>query len=459
MRVKALHFFALLLAGANEVESKERMQPPGAGGGGERHHDENRLAQDVRSVPVDQRTNPSCPPTSMHSEFPCEDDVESSEMTNQPTNAPISGRLDFPTVAPTVASTAVDTPTLSPTIDGNEPSFTRTDYPTTTESSTFNPSYLPINSPTADPALTASKSPSANPSLWTLSVSTQPVAATTSSSAPSSPQMPTPSPATASCVSTDGTFGIVDRDDLIVVPVNYVYELETVPDTTESEIENEILPNVERAIVDSLLSEAFPDGCNSSSFGRKRIRVRRRLEVTGISMNPPDLVNPEFVCETEAMFDPANDCVIVDGELMLFTDNGHAEEEQALIQEFIKNEMDSGAYDNSSDRIVRMRYLDVSLEPPESNLPGENNENGSSDVPNIQNDVRIGVLVGLFAVLALVSGITYGARRRQIRNADDGNDLRTNNDIISGRRHSVSSQSESFNFQTESFNVHSESFN
>lgn len=374
-----------LLHTNNAVATREQTLADGAGGAGDLGSHDKRLARSVRASDVSWRSDPTCPPTSHHSEFPCEDDVDSPEMTNPPAAAPVAGRYEEPTVAPS-------TPTLSPT--------------------------------------------------------------------------------SLDCASTDGSFGNVIGDNLIVVPVTYMYEMETVPATTEFEIENEILPSLEVAILDSILLKAFPDRCGPTSSGKRRLRARR-LDVTGISTNPPDSINPELQCEAGAVSSPDNGCVVVDGEIMLFTDSGNAEEEKALIKELIKMEMDSGAYNYVSDKIVRLRYLDLSLLPPESNLPEDGNDNGNEDVSTGDgNDVRIGVFVGIFSVLLVVSVVIYSARRRT-RHADDETDLQTNNDIISAQTQSfnaqnelysvqtesVNGQSESLNVQLESFNVASESFN
>ena len=98
------------------------------------------------------------------------------------------------------------------------------------------------------------------------------------------------------CESTNGTFGVVSGTPDTDVSVNYMYEMETAPGVTQMEIDTVILPALEKAIVDSVLQEAFPGECaGATSFGKRNLRVQRRLAVTGITMNPPDMVNGE--CE------------------------------------------------------------------------------------------------------------------------------------------------------------------
>lgn len=106
----------------------------------------------------------------------------------------------------------------------------------------------------------------------------------------------TPSP----CVTLDGTFGnIADDSDLIAVPLHYYYEMETVTGTGELKINNDILPILEKAIVDSILQEEFPEKCATTAFGKRNLREsrsRRHLEVVGVSMYPPDYVTIDCKC-------------------------------------------------------------------------------------------------------------------------------------------------------------------
>jgi hypothetical protein len=64
-----------------------------------------------------------------------------------------------------------------------------------------------------------------------------------------------------------------------------------------------------------------------------------------------------------------NECVVIDGELTLFTDDGDAAKEQFRIGNLIKENLNSGVYDDLSDKIVRLYYLDSSSsDPTESTL-------------------------------------------------------------------------------------------
>jgi hypothetical protein len=109
-------------------------------------------------------------------------------------------------------------------------------------------------------------------------------------SSPSPPNDPEGAP----CTSSDGTFGIISDTDtdttLITIPIRYQYEIEAITGTKKSTINNVILPLVEKAIVDSILQEVFPDRCGNTEIGKRKLRIQRRLEVTGVSIYPSDYI-------------------------------------------------------------------------------------------------------------------------------------------------------------------------
>ena len=97
-------------------------------------------------------------------------------------------------------------------------------------------------------------------------------------------------PEGAPCTTSDGTFGIISDTALMTVPISYQYEMEAITGTSPSTINDDILPLVEKAIVDSILQEVFPDSCGSTAIGKRKLRIQRHLEVTGVSMYPPDYI-------------------------------------------------------------------------------------------------------------------------------------------------------------------------
>jgi hypothetical protein len=84
-------------------------------------------------------------------------------------------------------------------------------------------------------------------------------------------------------VSSFGVFGDISWTRSVV---NFGYELEI--SEAGIDIEELILPDLEVAMVDSVLSGLFPVGC--SETGTRKLQLQRRLEVEGISGSPDDII-------------------------------------------------------------------------------------------------------------------------------------------------------------------------
>jgi hypothetical protein len=69
--------------------------------------------------------------------------------------------------------------------------------------------------------------------------------------------------------------------------VKFAYELEV---TSGADIVEDVLPKLEQAIVDSVLSDVFSDECGSRRRSL-RVAISRKLAVTGISRHPPDAIS------------------------------------------------------------------------------------------------------------------------------------------------------------------------
>jgi hypothetical protein len=132
------------------------------------------------------------------------------------------------------------------------------------------------------------------------------------------------------------------------------------------------------------------------------------------------------VCESSAVSDPENGCNVVDGGLTLYTTTGDAIKEEEMIQMLIRENMNSGAYNDVSDDIVRLVYLDTMPSPPESNTEDSNSGSGSTDGSSGGvSQLRVGLFVGLFGGAAIIAGVLYRTRRN--RTVDDETDMHTTN--------------------------------
>lgn len=158
-------------------------------------------------------------------------------------------------------------------------------------------SSLDTSSPTEAPSNVDAVSTSLPTAVTATSTPTSGLATPSSTFAPTALSSGTP---LVPCISTDGTFGVVSETPETDVTVSYMYEMETAAGASKDTIDNVILPQLEKAIVDSVLEEVFQGGCIGTEVGKRRLRFKRRqLAVTGITMNPSDLINEE--CKLDPM--------------------------------------------------------------------------------------------------------------------------------------------------------------
>ena len=89
-----------------------------------------------------------------------------------------------------------------------------------------------------------------------------------------------------SCLSDNGVYGKVEG---VGVPISYQYEMQTFSSTDSTKVNSQILPKLEKMIVDSILPHIFPEKCASTSIGKRSLNDGE-LEAIGVSMNPLDYV-------------------------------------------------------------------------------------------------------------------------------------------------------------------------
>ena len=143
----------------------------------------------------------------------------------------------------------------------------------------------------------------AKPSMQPTPVPTVPTTAPAAAPPPDVPSATSPTTDDEECTADDGgSFGQIGLVENIV-RVEYMYEMELVDGATTYDIENDILPSLERSFVNSIIPALFPDECGTrdgdNDNDRQRrlktttnysVRRRRRLRVVGLSSNPPDEV-------------------------------------------------------------------------------------------------------------------------------------------------------------------------
>ena len=100
---------------------------------------------------------------------------------------------------------------------------------------------------------------------------------------PPAPPVTTP---LESCESDNGVYGLVEGVETFVA---YDYEMRTIADNTDpTRISSDVLPKLEKAIVDSILHDLFPQKCASTAIGKRTLI--EGIDIIGVSMNPLDFV-------------------------------------------------------------------------------------------------------------------------------------------------------------------------
>lgn len=206
-----------------------------------------------------------------------------------------------------------------------------------------------------------------------------------------------------------------------MVPLHYFYEMKTATGTNLSKIDNEILPLLEKAIVDSILQEVFPDKCKSTAIGKRQLREsrnKRHLEIVGVSMYPPDYVTVHS-CDALASSNNAGDCFVVKGELSMFTEDDQVVSEKARIENLIREHMNSGVFNTLSSEIIKLYYLNGSPDTKESNIEDNDGVNGIEGTTKGTNKgLKVGLIVGFGALAAILAGVVFRITRRRGNNDD-----------------------------------------
>jgi hypothetical protein len=206
-------------------------------------------------------------------------------------------------------------------------------------------------------------------------------------------------------VDVEGFYG---ENTVNETPIEFKYELEYKP---ESSID-EVLPALERAILDKVLPTLFGGECEMR-------QLRRRLQAVGASINPSDIeiVGCEFhlaihiacrldlshlwsliffTLQVDCTLKLMNysSCAVMDGKMTIYTDDGAFVGTDAVKEE-IKRAMNDGNFNTISD-VVNVFYVD-----DQATAPVEGDEGSGTQSTPTNN----GLAPPFYAVIAVAGAL------------------------------------------------------
>eukprot|EP00934_Nitzschia_sp_Nitz4_P003102 Nitzschia sp. Nitz4//scaffold89_size161592//17567//20066//NITZ4_002362-RA/size161592-snap-gene-0.169-mRNA-1//-1//CDS//3329559568//3092//frame0 len=277
---------------------------------------------------------------------------------------------------------------------GSDNIFDNDDYPSTDDSTDYDDDGIPHYSPT--PAPVANPSPTQAPVTSPTSPVSTPTQAPTPSPSNSEPTTgrepttnppvqlePTASPVAECPIGSDGSFG---SQVGLTEEVTFVYQAEVIPSVTVSEMNLEILNNVETLLGEIALENLF-DQCaatssssvSTSSTGTRKhlFRAHRRQlqttqDLTGFSIRPRDTVIEDVECVNVEQVFP---CHVIQGRVTAYSD--HAIDDDTIDDVFaaLQVAIENGSLESSDSRILGVTWRDLTVDP----LPGTDDDNVQDD--------------------------------------------------------------------------------
>jgi hypothetical protein len=268
-------------------------------------------------------------------------------------------------------------------------------------------------------------------------------------------EVPSPSPTTSSeptvfevvvsppisgenaCRTTDsGVFGEIDGEPL---GVSFQYAVELAEGTSESEFTSLLLPDLEIAMNDAILPALFVECSGNTTTGTSRrralpVRHRQLMEtITGISVRPFDSIEADIECT-------GSNCHGLLGILTIFISS--TQQRQRSLQEdalasavrmALKDSMDAGAFNDMSDSILSVSWVDDGLDetPVEKPPPPSTDDEDTSRDQSSGNNQVIGWTVAVGAAALLVVLVAAISRRRRRNNMDDQSAIEGNSTLNS----------------------------
>lgn len=250
---------------------------------------------------------------------------------------------------------------------------------------TSNPSQNPSESPSVRPSLMPTRNPSRIPST-----------------------VPSVMPSFDCSPNATGFFGSPANAS---VQIEYTYEIETDP-SKGGDMVDDILPALEQAINEKLLSIFFPLKCGDKENDRYR-----RLDLVGISSRPEEMVLEGVSCQL-SLANSSHECAVVEGGFQLFVD-GNASDIKRQVLDTINDGMDNDKFLYAHGAIVRLTFTKISTEGISTQdadvLSTQNSENNTSVPPYVY-------VAGAGAGALLIAGalVLFQRKHKEDDDEDEG---------------------------------------
>jgi hypothetical protein len=230
-------------------------------------------------------------------------------------------------------------------------------------------------------------------------------------SAPSVAPAESPSGEASNCRTTNGDFGDLSVEPLIV---NWKYAVSLTENVTESDFTSVLLPQLETAMNNALLPSLFD--CPQRE---RQLRESRRLAgtVVGLSAKPTDTIEGDVPCS-------GSNCHGLLGMLTLFLDGSSGRDLQdksshiVTVRTAMKENMDAGKFNSDFGPILTVTWVDdgdeSGLENPGTTTPSETPPSSGANL------YLIGWVAGTVGLAVLVvAAVLYSKRRRDLQEQSD----------------------------------------
>lgn len=111
-----------------------------------------------------------------------------------------------------------------------------------------------------------------------------------------------------------------------------------------------------------------------------------------------------------------NECVVLDGSMTIYTDDGTSSNDEEQIREELKTGMENGAFVEAP--IVRVSYVDLDTNPSGS----DGNGKGTTDSTPKRQRFVYGVVAGVATLLILVLAVVWRRKQKNEENSTLGPD-------------------------------------